>query len=32
MGNAQAYRFEIENHMNSFIKWGTEFQEWSKSE
>jgi DNA-binding transcriptional regulator GbsR (MarR family) len=26
MGNAQAYRFNIENHMNSFIKWATAYQ------
>ena len=30
MGNAQAYRFEIKNHMSSFIKWGTEFQKWQR--
>ncbi len=26
MGNAQAYRFNVENHMSSFIKWATDFQ------
>lgn len=32
MGNAQAYQFEIGNHMDSFIKWGTEFQKWRKTD
>jgi DNA-binding transcriptional regulator GbsR (MarR family) len=26
MGNAQAYRFNVENHMSSFIRWATDFQ------
>ena len=26
MGNAQAYRFDVENHMNNFIDWATKFQ------
>lgn len=26
MGNAQAYRFNVENHMNGFIGWATKFQ------
>lgn len=26
MGNAQTYRFNVENHMNNFIKWATDFQ------
>ena len=30
MGNAQAYRFEIKNHMSSFVTWGTEFQKWQR--
>jgi len=32
MGNAQAYRFEITNHMSGFVKWGTEFQKWRHSQ
>jgi predicted transcriptional regulator len=28
MGNAQAYRFNIENHMSDFINWATDFQKW----
>ena len=30
MGNAQAYQFQIANHMSGFIKWGTEFQKWQR--
>ena len=30
MGNAQAYRFEITNHMSNFVKWGAEFQKWQR--
>jgi hypothetical protein len=26
MGNAQTYRFNVENHMSNFIKWATDFQ------
>ncbi len=26
MGNAQVYRFNVENHMRNFIKWATDFQ------
>jgi predicted transcriptional regulator len=26
MGNAQAYQFNIRNHMSNFINWATEFQ------
>ena len=26
MGNAQAYRFSVENHMSNFVKWATEYQ------
>jgi len=26
MGNAQAYRFNVENHMNNFIDWAIKFQ------
>lgn len=26
MGNAQAYRFNVENHMSDFIIWATSFQ------
>jgi DNA-binding transcriptional regulator GbsR (MarR family) len=26
MGNAQAYRFNVENHMKNFIDWATKFQ------
>ena len=26
MGNAQAYRFNVENHMSKFIKWATDYQ------
>jgi DNA-binding transcriptional regulator GbsR (MarR family) len=28
MGNAQAYRFNITNHMSSFINWATKFQKY----
>ena len=26
MGNAQAYRFSIKNHMSEFIKWAANYQ------
>lgn len=26
LGNAQAYRFNIENHMSGLLTWATEFQ------
>lgn len=26
LGNAQAYRFNIENHMSQLIKWASQFQ------
>ncbi len=26
LGNAQAYRFNAENHMSQLIKWATDFQ------
>lgn len=26
MGNAQTYRFNVENQMTNFIKWATDFQ------
>jgi len=26
LGNAQAYKFNVENHMSSFVKWATEYQ------
>jgi len=26
LGNAQAYRFDIENHMSDLIQWGSRFQ------
>jgi DNA-binding transcriptional regulator GbsR (MarR family) len=26
MGNAQAYRFNVEKHMGNFIKWATGYQ------
>lgn len=26
MGNAQAYRFDIESHMSDLVQWATQFQ------
>ncbi|MGA2460728.1 MAG: hypothetical protein ABSF82_04845 [Candidatus Bathyarchaeia archaeon] len=26
LGNAQAYKFNAENHMTQLIKWATDFQ------
>jgi hypothetical protein len=26
LGNAQAYRFDVENHMSGLIEWGSRFQ------
>ncbi|MGA8904563.1 MAG: hypothetical protein WB661_06100 [Candidatus Bathyarchaeia archaeon] len=26
MGNAQAYRFNVENHMSNFVEWASQFQ------
>jgi len=26
LGNAQAYKFNAENHMSGFIKWATDYQ------
>ncbi len=26
IGNAQAFKFNVENHMSSFVKWATDYQ------
>jgi len=26
LGNAQGYKFNVENHMSSFVKWATKYQ------